>query len=74
MPTIRAVRAKLAVQEARSVAAISKTIMKKPGKLVGKGAESVGVLQVILNKAPQDVLRHGMASHFYAIDPPLNPS
>jgi hypothetical protein len=46
------VRAKLAVQEAKSVGAISKTIMKKPGKPAGKGAGSVGVLPVILNKAP----------------------
>ncbi|VXC54841.1 conserved hypothetical protein [Pantoea brenneri] len=52
LPTIRAVRAKLAVQEAKSVGAISKTIMKKPGKPAGKGAGSVGVLPVILNKAP----------------------
>jgi hypothetical protein len=44
LPTIQSGRVKLAVQEAKSVEAISKTIMRKPGKPVGKEARLVDVL------------------------------
>ncbi|MDF2915221.1 MAG: hypothetical protein K0R96_3342 [Pantoea agglomerans] len=44
VPTIQNGRVKLAVQEARPVGAISKTILKKPGKPVGKEAKLVAVL------------------------------